>query len=159
MEVQPQTPPRHECNKRAGRGGSPNRLSYACDNARWPEAISMGLRLTSKFQAPTSKETSTSKYQTEHRCLSLVGVWRLALGASLELGCWDLELLMPCLTPGAPRRWPRPGRRASAGLSRNGISRGRCRCRCDEGDEFRVALRDHVLEGNEFQGRRVDGIA
>ena len=43
----------------------------------------------SKFQAPTSRESSIPKPQND----SCVRVWSLMIGDSLEIGCWDLELL------------------------------------------------------------------
>src|SRR5882724_1881212 len=45
---------------------------------------------SSKFQAPSSRETSNSKHQNASSRL-----WSLIVGASLELGAWNLELYLP----------------------------------------------------------------
>src|ERR1035437_5922273 len=46
---------------------------------------------SSKFQAPSSREIPNLKHQTNRLSRSR---WCLKLGASLELGCWCLELLL-----------------------------------------------------------------
>jgi hypothetical protein len=48
---------------------------------------------SSKHQTPSSRETSSSKFQTQRAALIASG-WNLLFGASLELGAWSLELFI-----------------------------------------------------------------
>ncbi|PYI92655.1 MAG: hypothetical protein DME97_10140 [Verrucomicrobia bacterium] len=44
-----------------------------------------------KHQTPSSKHQGNSKHQAPNKARPLA-VWNLELGASLELGAWNLEL-------------------------------------------------------------------
>src|SRR6266704_3873270 len=66
---------------------------------------------SSKFQTPTSTETPSSKLKTDLRAVcpaSILGVWSLRIGSSLELGIWCLvfrpvaakKLRLPCARAG-----------------------------------------------------------